>query len=243
MTAVLPSTFKHKATLLGSHPDDHYHWIYTRGLVLRALVSLFMWWNIIVFPGQSAPNAWICGLVLCVADGCAWVARRQHPKAIVLWAMVTTGFDLILGTVALTEFSMTIESNAPALLPLIGIELLAYWGWVGYWIAFGYSTIVMITLWPYPSPPLSGYAIARILFWLAVNVLIISSVAVLLHNSPPPPDPALALTAREREVYELLKAGLSQKDIAAQLHIERSTVKTHVQHIHRKLDWGDPPEE
>lgn len=129
MTAVLPNYPKSGTNLFGSPLYDHYQWIYSRGLVLRAIVSLFIWWNIIAFPRQSLPHAWLSGLVLCVGDGLAWLACRQRPQSIVLWAMITTGLDLILGMVALTEFSTTIESNAPALLPLIGIELIAYWGW------------------------------------------------------------------------------------------------------------------
>lgn len=176
-------------------------------------------------------------------DGLAWFARRQRPQSIMLWAMITVGLDLILGMVALTEFSTTIESNAPALLPLIGIELIAYWGWVGYWIGLGYNTVVITTLWPYPSQHLDGYFVSHIIFWLSVNVLIISSVAIFLRQSPPRLERLSGLTAREREVYELLQAGLTQRDIAVKLHIERSTVKTHVQHIHRKMGLDDPSDD
>lgn len=43
------------------------------------------------------------------------------------------------------------------------------------------------------------------------------------------------LTAREREIAELLEARLSNKQIAARLHIEVTTVKNHVHNILRKL--------
>jgi DNA-binding NarL/FixJ family response regulator len=46
------------------------------------------------------------------------------------------------------------------------------------------------------------------------------------------------LTRREREVIELIDAGLSNKQIAQRLSIELATVKNHVHNILGKLDVG-----
>ncbi len=44
------------------------------------------------------------------------------------------------------------------------------------------------------------------------------------------------LTAREQEIFYLLRAGLTYRSIADRLGISTTTVKTHVGHIFRKLD-------
>jgi two-component system NarL family response regulator len=47
------------------------------------------------------------------------------------------------------------------------------------------------------------------------------------------------LTAREREVLELLARGRSNKEIGAQLHISDETVKSHLKTVFAKLNVRD----
>jgi DNA-binding NarL/FixJ family response regulator len=48
-------------------------------------------------------------------------------------------------------------------------------------------------------------------------------------------DRRLLLSPREREVFELLRNGLTNRQIAKILFIEESTVKVHAHHIYDKL--------
>lgn len=44
------------------------------------------------------------------------------------------------------------------------------------------------------------------------------------------------LTSRQREVYDLIIAGKTNKEIISELFIEQSTLKTHINQIYKKLN-------
>lgn len=47
------------------------------------------------------------------------------------------------------------------------------------------------------------------------------------------------LTDRQRQVYDLIVQGKSNKEITSSLFIEQSTLKTHINQIYKKLDIRD----
>ncbi|SDS68040.1 response regulator [Actinoplanes derwentensis] len=66
----------------------------------------------------------------------------------------------------------------------------------------------------------------------------LARIADALSPAEPPGDIA-RLTAREREVLQLLSGALSNTEIARALHVGEETVKTHVSSILRKLELRD----
>lgn len=63
------------------------------------------------------------------------------------------------------------------------------------------------------------------------------AVESLVHGTTPAESPvSTVLSARQREVLQLVAEGLASKQIAARLHVSTKTVETHRQHIMDRLD-------
>jgi two-component system nitrate/nitrite response regulator NarL len=76
-------------------------------------------------------------------------------------------------------------------------------------------------------------------FWIH-RQLLVESLGWLLENSRSdfqlPDSKPKVLTAREWEVVHWVRKGMTNKEIARQLAISDTTVKTHLQHIYGKLE-------
>jgi DNA-binding NarL/FixJ family response regulator len=73
----------------------------------------------------------------------------------------------------------------------------------------------------------------------AITRRLIERFAEAMEPEPTPPRGYDELTAREREVFLLLARGLSNAEIAAELVVEPSTIKTHVAAVLSKLGVRD----
>ena len=62
-----------------------------------------------------------------------------------------------------------------------------------------------------------------------------AAAQALIHTTVKPSALGYDLTAREREVLALMVAGLNNSDIAAELGVSSSTIKSHVSHILAKF--------
>ncbi len=73
----------------------------------------------------------------------------------------------------------------------------------------------------------------------SVTRRLIEEFAKQRPSSHAPTDQLQALTERELEVLRLLSRGLSNGEIATELHVGEATVKTHVAHLLDKLELRD----
>ncbi|KAA9145655.1 response regulator transcription factor, partial [Microbacterium lushaniae] len=71
------------------------------------------------------------------------------------------------------------------------------------------------------------------------RILAPSVARVLVRQAAQPPSAAPVLTPREREVLQLVAAGLSNRVIGLRLHVGEATVKTHLLHVFAKLEVND----
>jgi DNA-binding NarL/FixJ family response regulator len=73
----------------------------------------------------------------------------------------------------------------------------------------------------------------------AITRRVVEAFADVPDRAAGPPPELDRLTERERQVFDLVARGKSNADIAAELYVEPSTVKTHVAHALNKLGLSD----
>ena len=161
---------------------------------------------------------------LADADDALRVARERRPDVVLLGLPMDAGVSLAarLGEII----------PAPRVVPLVIEELeddVLAWADVG--IA-GYVT--RKTSFRQLVAMLTSVAEDEAIVSPRMTSALLRHVAALAAAQPASPI-AARLTHRELEVAELLERGLSNKQIALQLHVETNTVKNHVHSILDKL--------
>ena len=77
---------------------------------------------------------------------------------------------------------------------------------------------------------------AACLFLIWQNILLRKKTKRTEIKEEELPDPIEQLTKKEKEILDLITAGKSNKEIASELFVELSTVKTHINKIYSKLN-------
>lgn len=105
-------------------------------------------------------------------------------------------------------------------------------------IALGYiSGVLGVLLLLVDATPSNFEALLISAFLILTGFIAAGILLVLPFNHLKRTAPAVGgWTAREREILLLIVEGCSNDEIASRLFIARSTVKTHINHLYRKLD-------
>ncbi len=210
--------------------------LYRRGLMLRGLTAGFLGWVWWQFPHMSWDRAWILALVLAVVDGLELIAVWRWPHAIARIIPITVIADGLIGWGIAWSFSQSPQTLVPVLLTLFAQEILTYYpNQRGALLAEGYILVTNGLLGVIPglrTTPIWPWSVVG--YWVVADTLILGALLAPVYH-PLRPTPVTLLTVREREIYELVAAGWTTTAIAQHLHIEVSTVRSHMAHIQHKL--------
>ncbi len=222
-------------------PGGEIYFRFRGGLILRGVTAVFLLWYSLVFPTRVWEHAWVVAALLGIYDGLAVLAQSVLDKPLESLLHGTLYMDGLMGWAVAWAFDQSPNTMIPALLSLLTIELLAYYPRrTGALAALAYILITNALMGVVPG--LHHQALWRwsgVMSWTGADMLIWG--ALLTFVQVPLRGPSLqSLTPPEREVYRLSESGLTTVEIAERLHIEASTVKSHLVHIHRKLTHGSP---
>ncbi|QYJ67170.1 response regulator transcription factor [Flavobacterium litorale] len=86
-----------------------------------------------------------------------------------------------------------------------------------------------------PKPePKTNYKLLSGMVLIALGVVVFAKM-YFTKNHTPTTEPLTKLTEKEKEVTYLIQQGKSNKEIATELSISLSTVKTHINNLYKKL--------
>lgn len=194
-------------------------------------------------------------LVTCLSTyDLIWFALPAIVKrtALRLTYVMTLSFylDVLMSFLVVVEFSRSVASDAPALLPLLAYEGYAYWFLGGGLIGLGSGVFVLAgdqwvqrVVWHHGN--------VHTIFWV-VALGLLSTMPMVIKVPPWPPSTGADLGAtveksvtlesdevlspREQEVFDLLREPENTyRFIAHCLNVEESTIKSHATSIFRKL--------
>lgn len=223
--------------------------------LVRGLVALILLWSGWAFPtAYHHADIRLAAGVMLGYNVVLFVGRRlsAFSKTLEFWPVFALVCDFAVAELVLVEYSHSPGALVWVFLPLLAYEAWAYWGGPG--LMMGTSMTVLMVLangWLVRSLWHQSVPVADLIFW-AVFLIVMSVVPLGIMELPPvnSKDVRVAplasfldkLTPREREVYECLGKGLSASDTARALHIELSTVKTHIKSICNKFGVAKAPD-
>jgi hypothetical protein len=210
---------------------------YAPGLMIRAGVGLLL----LGLAASTAPaSGWAWGIAATVLalDGlAAWSTLAGGLRRLAIPPRLLAA-DALVGGIGLAVDGRLVPA-VPALLVLVAFEGVSYQPTRRGALLAEIYLLGANSLWLlHPPGPVNGLhwgAAARMGLWDAVDSVLLGAW-VTAHAIPWRMPPGWEqLTPREREVYRLSRRGYTAAAIASQLHIEVSTVKTHLRHIRHKL--------
>ena len=176
---------------------------------------------------------------LVYADGAAKLIKEYgplHPVNLIYVLTYFVGMFIVIG--------MSIKKSRGDSRKLAGLMFAVVMGNIGMWVV---GKLVSLNFEFLSVSYLMSEAVFFFVYWLLQEFIHKSDVSPTTVILPSVIDADAAkelasaltggqtLTAKEREVLELIIAGQSRKEIAAGLHVSENTVKTHVKHIYEKL--------
>ena len=176
---------------------------------------------------------------LVYADGAAKLIKEYgplHPVNLIYVLTYFVGMFIVIG--------MSIKKSRGDSRKLAGLMFAVVMGNIGMWVV---EKLVSLNFEFLSVSYLMSEAVFFFVYWLLQDFIHKNDVSPTTVILPSVIDADAAkelasaltggqtLTAKEREVLELIIAGQSRKQMAIEMHVSENTVKTHVKHIYEKL--------